>query len=52
MKNKKCQIWKLKYDDYSIKEIDESEFNEGKISEIIIKFNKILNSVPNNFQFN
>ena len=26
--------------------------NEGKIYEIIIKFNKILISVPNNFQFN
>ena len=36
MKNKKYQIWKLKYDDYSIKEIDESELNEGKISEILL----------------
>jgi hypothetical protein len=37
------------YDDYSVDEIDDSELNEGKISELTITFNNNLNSVPNNF---
>ena len=45
MSNMKIEI----YDDYSVDEIDDSELNEGKISELTITFNNNLNSVPNNF---